>query len=186
MNETWTHPHLGTFTYDSDEWVKLVDAPAFNAFTLDQHADGPPTGSFPLIFDCDGEEDLPTPADIELATAVLSNPSALVARIVNALWDDFNGRGPDSGMWWHGDLDQVTECMTEDRLPAPTRAPDLFPTMRFNRIAIRKQVDGHDKPLAELRFWAAFEEEHGVGILTDGHSVLGTGYSHGVTLFKPQ
>ena len=31
-------------------------------------------------------------------------------------------------------------------------------------------------PLVELSFHAAFEEEHGVSVLTDGDSILGTGY----------
>jgi hypothetical protein len=47
--------------------------------------------------------------------------------------------------------------------------------MRFASITIRRP-DGRKRPLAELSFHAAFEEEHGVGILTDGRQVVGIGY----------
>jgi hypothetical protein len=32
-----------------------------------------------------------------------------------------------------------------------------------------------------LNFEAAFEEEHGVGVLTDGQTILAIGYSHDAT-----
>jgi hypothetical protein len=35
-----------------------------------------------------------------------------------------------------------------------------------------------------LAFEAPFEEEHGVGVLTDGVAILGTGYRYDVTPFK--
>jgi hypothetical protein len=36
-----------------------------------------------------------------------------------------------------------------------------------------------------LSFRAAFEQEHGVGVLTDGQTVLGFGYSGEATPFEP-
>ena len=48
--------------------------------------------------------------------------------------------------------------------------------MEFLRIVIHKEADGYKKPVAELTFAALFEEEHGVGVLTDGKEILGTGY----------
>jgi hypothetical protein len=45
-------------------------------------------------------------------------------------------------------------------------------------------MHGYEKPVVELSFHAAFEEEHGVGVLTDGNTILGTGYSVDVRPFK--
>ena len=56
--------------------------------------------------------------------------------------------------------------------------------MRLSQIAIRKQIHGYERPVVEMSFAAAFEEEHGVGILTDGKTILGTGYQSSVSLFK--
>lgn len=49
---------------------------------------------------------------------------------------------------------------------------------------LRKSVDGYDEPIVELSFSAPFEDEHGVGVMTDGQSVLGIGYSCDVTPFE--
>ena len=49
---------------------------------------------------------------------------------------------------------------------------------------MHNEVDGYDKPIVELSFGAAFEEEHGVGILTDGAKIIGIGYSYDVTPFE--
>ena len=103
-----------------------------------------------------------------------------------ALWDEFNGRGPDSGMWWHGDTEQWVEGLDSSGLPLPTKADDLLGLMALSSIVVRRKVDGYDKPVVELSFAAAFEEEHGVGVLTDGKKVLGTGYSTDVTPYPPQ
>jgi hypothetical protein len=56
--------------------------------------------------------------------------------------------------------------------------------MRLSSICVRPRVEGYDKPIVELRFAAAFEEEHGVGVLTDGGKILGTGYSVDVTPYE--
>jgi hypothetical protein len=84
-------------------------------------------------------------------------------------------------MWWHGDLDALAEVLDDGRRPA--RAEDLLGLMQLSGVVVRRDVDGHDGPLAELRFHAAFEEEHGVGVLTDGTTIVGTGYSCDVLPF---
>jgi hypothetical protein len=88
-------------------------------------------------------------------------------------------------MYWHGDLDAVAEGLEfEDTLKPPRKAADLPRLMQLTNIAIQKRKHGQDKPLAELSFAAAFEEEHGVGVLTDGKTILGIGYSADVRPFK--
>jgi len=56
--------------------------------------------------------------------------------------------------------------------------------MMLMNITVTKPRRGQGKPLVELSFAAAFEEEHGVGILTDGKTIVGIGYTSNVTPFK--
>jgi hypothetical protein len=185
MESTWDHPQLGRFKYDGMSWMRIVDVPAFKAFAYDTGFGnaGPSKGKHELAFEADDETDLPSPAAIALALKVLANQAELVATVSQALWDDFNGRGPNSGMWWHGDLEQVAQAMHPKK--PPTTPDDLLALMRVWRITVRKGVYGYDKPIVELSFDAAFEPEHGVGVLIDGQTVLGSGYSGEDTLFEP-
>ena len=89
-------------------------------------------------------------------------------------------------MWWHGDLDQVADGLEDAELTPPKKADDMFKLMNFAGIRVHPSVHRFKKPIAELYFGAAFEEEHGVGVLTDGERILGTGYSLDVTPFKDQ
>jgi hypothetical protein len=174
MAATWTHPQLGTFEYDDDygAWATTVKAPAFDAFKWEQE----PTGSCGLLIDADDEDEVPSRAAVAVALKVLAAQAGLPKKVIAALWDDFNGRGGDSGMWWHGDLKEVAAHFGYDGRPAPRRPEDLLSAMDFLRIVVRKEADGYEKPVAELTFGAVFEEEHGVGVLTDGKDILGTGY----------
>jgi hypothetical protein len=87
-------------------------------------------------------------------------------------------------VWWHGELAQVAGAAEDANLPAPKKADDLLKLMRLFQISIRKEAEGCPGPVAELCFWAAFEEEHNVGVLTDGKKVLGTGYHLDVSAFE--
>lgn len=177
---TWQHPELGQFKYDGGGWAKTISVPAFKGFK------GQRAGKCDLAFNADDETDVPSPAMISVAAAVLDYQGELARKVIDGLWDDFNGRGPDSGMYWHGDLDAVAEGLDwgdEDPEP-PTSAKDLLRLMSPNGITVRKGVHGYDKPVVELSFSAAFEEEHGVGILTDGRTIIGIGYSSDVQPFK--
>jgi hypothetical protein len=180
---TWDHPRFGRFTYDDIAWVNTVDAPAFTAFRYDTGGAKEPTGKYPLAFDANEHEDLPSAVALALAAKVLANQSQLVPKITSALWDDFNGRGPNSGMWWHNDLEHVGEAVKWMDLPSPNAADDLLAMMKLHQITVYKSVDGYPGPVAELSFSAPFEDEHGIGVLTDGESILGIGYSVDVAPF---
>lgn len=173
MAATWTHPDLGTFKYDRDEdaWLTTVKAPAFDVFKWEQE----PTGECELAIEVDGPKDAPSKEALALAARVLAAQADLPGKVIRALWDDFNGRGGDSGMWWHGDMERVADMSGSDDPPFQ-RPEDLLSAMDFLRIVIHKEADGYEKPVAELTFGALFEEEHGVGVLTDGKEILGTGY----------
>jgi hypothetical protein len=56
--------------------------------------------------------------------------------------------------------------------------------LRCGSINVRKKVFGYPKPVVELSFTAAFDDEHGMGALTDGTKILGLGYICDVTPFK--
>lgn len=173
---SWTHPVWGEFKYDCERWNGSTEIPSFKQFTYGTDLAGanPPAGRFELCFDADGEDDRPSAPTIALAERICSNQSVLVKKVIQALWDDFNGRGLSSGMWWHGDLEQVRDAMGPFDEP-PESANDLLRLLEADAVIIRKPRE-HGQLLAEICFHAAFEPEHGVGILTDGEAILGTGY----------
>jgi len=185
MPSTWSHPELGTFKYDGMIWVNKISMPAFKAFAYDTRYSNArrSTGKHELAFEADDEEETPSAAAVALAAKLLANQKEMVSRLTKALWKDFTGEGPESGMWWHGDLDQVAETMDADEPPADEK--ELLTLLQLSQVTVRKGVDGYEKPVIELSFHAPFEDEHGVGLLSDGVEIIGIGYSFDVTPFKP-
>lgn len=202
MKQIWTDPQLGEFTFDENlaVWQTIVAVPAFDAFRYDwgkKPTDPgymPPDSRYPLeIADDAGTAD--RAAAVALALKVLANQAGLVDAVSGALWDDFNNRGPDSGMWWHGDYSFpegdttgqrgsfIRQCLADDgwTMNGPG---DLKAMMRLRAIVVRQPAESGEGHLVELSFDAAFEIEHGVGVLTDGDRILGTGYQGDVDLFK--
>ncbi len=141
MTAQWTHPELGVFDFDDHSWVRTIEVPAFKAFSFDTGYSNAPrsNGMHELAFEADDESDHPTEIAIELAATVLENQNALVATVANALWEDFNGRGPASGMWWHGDLEEVFEYLDEDPPDGPEGIP---PFCRFREYGSKSISTG--------------------------------------------
>jgi hypothetical protein len=176
---------LGKLEYSRrrDAWVGVIDVPAFRRFThtWDDHV----PGRCDLIINAEDEADTPSARAVELALRLLENQERLARQIVTALWDDFNGRGPRSGMWWHGDLEQVVESGEGEDVPPLESADALFGWMHPGGIVVRHGgVRDDEPPVIELTCSAVFEVEHGVGILTDGDAILGTGYLYDVEPFE--
>ncbi len=188
MGTTWKHPQLGTFEYDGIAWVARVPMPEFKAFRFDPGYSNAKRskGIHELAFEAADEHDIPSTEAIALANKVLENQKPLVATIAKALWSDFNGQGPKSGMWWHGGLDEVAEALSDtiDVDEPPESAKDLLKYLSVSRVTVRKKVDGAKGLVVEVSFHAGFEDEHGVGVLTDGERVIGIGYTSDVTAFK--
>lgn len=178
MSQTWKHPELGTFNYDDEcgRWIGTHDLPAFKIFKW-KNKSTEPTGAYELAFESDDRKE-PSAGAIALAATVISNHEKLASLITPTLWEEFNGHGSSSGMWWHGDMDEVAANFGYDDRPSPKCPDDLLPVMRFAGITIHETVYECDGPLAEFTFAAVFEEEHGVGILTDGNTIIGTGYAN--------
>jgi predicted DNA-binding WGR domain protein len=178
----WAHTHLGHFKWDGMDWTTMIEMPALRAFAYNAGDRGARRrkGKVPLVLQADDETGLPSKAAISAVLRILANQSKLVGAITKALWDDFNGRGPDSGMWWHGHLDEVAEGA--ERLL--TKRDDLLAVMSVSEISVRNDITFNDKPVVEVDFEAAFEPEHGVGVLTNGQTIFGIGYSIDVDAFE--
>jgi hypothetical protein len=185
MAAAWDHPKLGRFEYSDGGWTRVVEVPAFKSFSYDTAYSNAPRskGKHKLIFGAFDKSDLPSPAAVAVAEKVLANHASLVGIVTHALWEDFNGRGPGSGIWWQGNLEAVNKSFTFDKLPVPTKPEDLLPVMQPAAIVVREMFPGYESPMVELKFHATFEEEHGVSVLTDGQSVLGIGYNLDVVPF---
>ena len=175
----WRHPTLGTFNREGDEICATVIIPAFRVYSYSSRPSSRrPSGKTVIRFTLKEQEDAPPKEHIALVEAVVRNASALATSIARSLWQDFQGKGRASGMWWHGDLDQVNENMDEEL----ATEKDIYSSMRLQSITVRREFG--KKPLAELDFRAALELEHGVGILTDGKKVVGIGYALDVTPYE--
>ena len=179
----WNHAKLGRFVHEDDAWVGQIMSAAFKPFS---YATLRP-GKFELAFVTNSADEMPTRAMIAAAERVIANAQVLADDVVAALWDDINGRGPGSGIWWHGDFAFVAAKFEEnifgENLGYLTESDDLYRALGLKRITVRND-EGSEKPMVELSFAAAFEEEYGVGIATDGESIVGIGYIADVTPFE--
>jgi hypothetical protein len=183
--KTWKEKELGTFVEDEVGWMKPFSLPAFKVFKYSSKGRSGGRSKIQLRFtDCEQSE--PTRGEVTIAKKVLKNLRSLIAKLKKSLYEDMQGRGPDSGMWWHGDRESLAEILAWDhKKPLPFNKPDdLDALLGDPEIWIRKSVCGYNKPCAIVCFEALFEEEHGVGVLTDGVKILGTGYSMDVGPFK--
>lgn len=185
MAASWDHPELGRFTWDVDGWRKKIDAPGFDGFSYDfgDEEEGGPNGTYDLHFFTNHEHVLPSEAQIAVARKVLSDPAGIVKKAAAALWADFNGEGPGSGMWWQDGLEQMAELLDEEELPPPEGPEDVQGMLQLTSMTVRLPDYRCDRPVVELALAAAFEEEHGLGVLTDGEKVLGIGYQIDVAPF---
>ena len=73
----------------------------------------------------------------------------------------------------------------DDDQPRPAGPDDVKRLLQVESIAVLDKYWGYPKPVIMITFHAAFEQEHDVSILTDGKSVLGTGYALEPALYKP-
>lgn len=180
----WEHQELGHFEYRRRRgWVRSVDLPGFAIFTWPGNEDRAP-GTCELRLGTEDENDLPSPSALALVSTLLNEQQQLPRTIAQALWEDFNGRGPDSGMWWHGHLEDVDD-MYDSGLPAITGPDALMAWLELDSIDVRNAgIKSEEQPVLEVTLGAPFEIEHGVGVLTDGVTIIGIGYAGDVERFK--
>jgi hypothetical protein len=177
--KAWSHPRLGDFAA-GEPWVRKLKIREFAAFSYDTGYSNARRSTGNVAFhlrpqSINGELKVPTPGMIAVVDRILDDPAAIVQKVIAALWEEFNGRGPDSGMWWHGSLVKGSESFDSLGEP-PASARDVLQMLRLSDILIFNDEWNYSKPIAILSFSASFEEEHGVDVLTDGVTILGTGY----------
>ena len=112
-----------------------------------------------------------------MALLVIANHEKLAELVAPTLWEEFNGRGGNSGMWWRGDLKQVADNYKYASRRAPKGPQDVIKALGFSSVTVLEETVGYKKPVAELSFSSLIDEEHGIGLLTDGKEILGTGYA---------
>jgi hypothetical protein len=183
--KNWKHPKLGQFTaHKSGHWSRQMNVPAFAAFSYDTGYSNAhrSTGDITFTFSpwlANDHLDAPTPGMIAVAEKILDDPKKTVQMVAEALWQDFNGRGPDSGMWWHGEMDEIFPTFEELKLPPPTRGEDVLNLLNPDGIDVFDRSWDLPDPVAYLQFHAAFEQEHGLTLLSNGDAILGIGYAGG-------
>jgi hypothetical protein len=185
MTATWDHPQLGRFACRFDERVGEIEAPGFDVFTWHRD-DDEPAGRYEMCFFVDGPGETPSDAAVAVALRVRANHEALAREVARALWNEFDGRGPGSSIWARYPRELLARVYRESRLPEPAGPDDLRRGMKLVQIAIRTQVDGYPRPVADLLFAAVFAEEHGLSVLTDGAAVLGSGFHLDVKPYTPE
>jgi hypothetical protein len=185
-----THKHktLGTFRredYFGDiRWNTTLEIPSFASFKDYRDTKSRRTKKVDVhIF-----QETPTKAAFAMLAKIKRNQKTLVKNIKLAFFNDFNGVGPDSGMWWR--LEPVNLALScreamdkkfgRDRIHFPDDldvllyAPSIEISNENNSSSIRTLVD----------MGAIFEDDHGVSALTDGKTVLGLGYSGDASEFS--
>lgn len=192
MNEishTWNHPTLGTFTHDYVGWSRDLELPGFDRFRYVWGGGARARGTVKLSFNSEDEGDdrpaEPSEHSIQLANLIIANQHALNDIVLDAVWQDLNGLGPRSIMWWHGDWRTIREMIQlgwKRKPPAPPidSKDDLYLHMGNMRIYLDEDNGNYPRELALLAFDSAIDPEHGVGVLTDGRKILGVGYSSDV------
>ena len=186
MAEKWTHAGLGTFTFDDPDWITKVKLPSFKRFTYREFGRNCGRASLqlsfsPVEFD---SKDLPSKPAITVALRIIRNQDSLAEKVEKSIWQDINGRGRGTGMWWHGGLPDFDQTFSEPFGSDLKRILQSRESVRCvigePRVCVVESVSGFERPCAKLSFSAAFDPEHGVGVLTDGNRILGIGYGYDV------
>lgn len=182
-----THPDLGRLNPDGDGWRARCRLPAFGSFRYGGRHLRRKRVLIPMNIG-DDSETLPSSEDLVVAARIVRNQESLANKMRRAIWRDLLGHGPHTGMWWHGDLASIQENLASwDPKPKWLQlesADDLDRTLFVSAIIVGKEWDCDEDGLARIRLHAAYEEEHGVEVLTDGRSILGIGYDSHVDPFR--
>ena len=188
----WTHSELGEFVFNGFAWDQQRLLKAFSIFPYVEY---PKTSKWdhktPLVdisFESFEDENVPTQQQVKTALTVLSNHEKLIEEGLMALFDDIKGTGPGSGMWWRFEMDVIKdrfEYKHPNFVPYVFDQPEhLHMMLGSPSISVCESNLGSENSYANLCFEACFEPEHGVGLLTDGQSIIGLGYSGEARPFK--
>ena len=175
----WTHPTLGAFEFEDLGWFAEIKLPGFAQFDLDAPPDYDRT-VIELTFEADEPDEFPSNEMANVASRIVDHHQRLIADGVRLFFDDICGHGPDSGMWWHDDLDHVNEIIAHEAKRLD-QLEDMFALLNGPSLFVQASGYGFDAACAIIGFESPIDFEHGVGWLTDGNRVLGTGYRSDVS-----
>jgi hypothetical protein len=184
---SWKHEELGVFSFDQIGWCRTFDFPAFEVFKYGgprKPNEDSGTSKVDLTFEGEDENDFPSEEEIGVARRVIANHERLLAEGVQFLFNDLLEIGPDSGMWWRGSIGQVREIVANYCSNLLENTDDLVRLLGQPAIFIQEFGYGYDHPCAIISFESVFEQEHGIGLLTDGERILGIGYSVDASAFE--
>ncbi|MEM8671501.1 MAG: hypothetical protein AAGG48_28535 [Planctomycetota bacterium] len=171
---TWTHPTLGEFEYDEIGWIGEISLPGMRHFYRDAPADFD-WAVTETTFESESTDKFPSEQMIAVAIDIFANNERLISDGVRILFDDIAGTGPNSGMWWHSALAKVNEKLAGESMKLDD-ATDLFEILDGPSIFVQESGCDFDRACGIIEFHTPIDEEHGVGWLTDGNKILGTGY----------
>ena len=193
--ETFKHRTLGEFKrieeFDESWWRGSLDLPAFAAFRYLPNGKQQRRSKVPVeIF---GEPPPSKPA-MKVLSSIRTSQKRLVVDICKTFFRDLHQQGYDDlsaelegfGMWWSRDPVSVALSCREALLKRRKRdhmwePEDLFAVLYEPRIRIHPDLGEPDgPPHTVIQMGAEFEEEHGVGVVTDGKRVIGLGYADDV------
>lgn len=169
----WEHPELGAFRFDS-AWLGTATLPVFSKFaSMESSA----SETVEILIDAYKSTDIPSDGVVRVAINTISNADSLVKSGLQVLFDDFHGIRPDSGMWWHDEIDHVCEIL-DNRFSRGVldTADGLYELLGDASLLIQGRGYGYDSPCAVIGFESPIDVEHGVGFLTDGAQIIGLGY----------
>lgn len=164
----WRHEQLGTFWFEDDNWVGYLQLKGFARFAYGD------SETEICIAAVDEEEDEPSRDLVDLTIKTIENHQHLISTGIEALWHDFNGNGPESGMWWHGKLDHVRDKLQGKTLESSN---DLFDLLKGPSIHVLKHSYGYERPCSTIGFGSDIDDEHGIGLLSNGTEIIGLGYA---------
>ncbi len=81
-----------------------------------------------------------------------------------------------------GRLQPMMNC--ELGLPVPDSAEELKLILEPGDLTVRRDPEDILKWIAEFNYYAGFDVEHGIGVLTDGVDILGIGYASDASRFR--
>ena len=187
--KNWIDSQLGNFTFDEYNWSKTFELNAFSVFTFDDgfRSTGVNNGCVKLKIEADDEEDIPTDEVIRISRLTIDNHESLIREGLLALYNDILGDKVDSGMWWHSEIDEMRKDGADfisGNKGLLTSQDDLTAFLGKPSIYVQNFGYAYGKPCSTIIFNSMIDPEHGIGLLTDGESILGIGYGIEADVFE--
>jgi len=175
-SEKWHHPELGTFEFVGYQWQRTMRGGS-KVFSFKPVYSSKVRDTFRLAFASTDPKMPPSQEEIALAQKIIGGLETIGGLVSRALWDEFIG-DRKSRVWWGRNLMDVERMVADQagvKIPL-NEARDVLKALNLSEVVIRRET----QVFAELSFYAAFEDEHGVGVLTDGERILGVGFENDV------